>query len=48
MILSETLKNELVNMTKWADDEDKNRINNFLHLWTFKTPTFALKKIQKM
>jgi hypothetical protein len=30
MILSETLKNELVNMTKWADDEDKNRINNFL------------------
>jgi hypothetical protein len=32
MILSETLKNELVNMTKWADDKDKNRINNFLNI----------------
>jgi len=32
IILSETLKNELVNIRKWADDKDKNRINNFLNI----------------
>ncbi len=32
IILSETLKNILVNITKWADDKDKNRINNFLNI----------------
>lgn len=32
IILSETLKNILVNITKWADDKDKNRINDFLNM----------------
>jgi hypothetical protein len=37
IILSETLKNILVNITKWADDKDKNRINNFLNILDEKT-----------
>lgn len=32
IILSETLKNILVNITKWADEKDKNQINNFLNI----------------
>lgn len=42
IILSETLKNILVNITKWADDKDKNRINNFLNILDEK-----IKKIKK-
>ena len=37
IILSETLKNILVNITKWADDKDKNRINDFLNILNEKT-----------
>ena len=37
IILSETLKNILVNITKWADDKDKNRINDFLKMLDKKT-----------
>ena len=37
IILSETLKNILVNITKWADDKVKNRINDFLKMLDKKT-----------
>lgn len=45
IILSETLKNILVNITKWADDKDKNRINDFLNILDEKTEKIKMRRI---
>ena len=45
IILSETLKNILVNITKWADDKDKNLINDFLNMLDKKTKEIKMRRI---